>query len=83
MRRKTTIVAIVARCRDESDHVLTKDWAVTGAQLCHNILHWKSLFGCCKGRRSAIKQFSFAAINFSSDRILVNAADGESEAGVI
>ena len=34
MRRLTTVVAMVARCRFYSIHVLTKDSAVTGAQLC-------------------------------------------------
>ena len=34
MRRMTTVVAMVARCRVDSVHVLTKDSAVTGAQLC-------------------------------------------------
>ena len=34
MRRMTTVEAMVARCRDDSVQVLTKDSAVTGAQLC-------------------------------------------------
>ena len=34
MWRMTAVVAIVARCRVYSIHVLTKDMAVTGAQLC-------------------------------------------------
>ena len=34
MRRMTTVVAMVARCRVDSLHVLTKDSVVTGAQLC-------------------------------------------------
>ena len=34
MRRITTVVAMVARCRVNSVHVWTKDSAVTGAQLC-------------------------------------------------
>ena len=33
MRRMTTVMAMVARCRVDSIHVLTKDSAVTGAQL--------------------------------------------------
>ena len=43
----------------DSLHVLTKDLAVTGAQLCQysSCLPWQCLFGCSNGRRSAIKQF--------------------------
>ena len=33
MMRLTTVVAMVARCRVDSLHVLTKDSAVTGAHL--------------------------------------------------
>ena len=42
-----------------SIHVLTKDSAVTGAQLCQysSCLPWLCLFGCGNGWRSAIKQF--------------------------
>ena len=59
MRRLTTVVAIVACFRVDSIHVLTKDSAVTGAQLGQNsfCLPWQCLFGCSNGRRSAIKQF--------------------------
>ena len=59
MRRLTTIVAMVARCRVDSIRVLTKDSAVTGAQLCQYSSCFPSqcLFGCSNGRRSAIKQF--------------------------
>ena len=59
MRRMTTVVAMVARCRVDYLHVLTKDSAVTGAQLCQygSCLPWQCLFGCSNGRRSAIKQF--------------------------
>ena len=59
MRRMTIVVAMIARCLVDSIHVLTKDSAVTGAQLCQNIycLPWQCLFGCGNGRRSAIKQF--------------------------
>ena len=59
MRQMTTVVAKVARCRVYSIHVLTKDLAVTGEQLCQNssCLPWQCLFGCSNGRRSAIKQF--------------------------
>ena len=39
MRRMTTVVAMVVRCRVDSLHVLTKDSAVTGAQLCQ--------YSCC------------------------------------
>ena len=62
MRRLTTVVEIVARCRADSIHVLTKDSDVTGAQLCQNssCLPSQCLFGCSNGRRSAIKQFSMA-----------------------
>ena len=43
----------------DSIHVLTKDSAVTGAQLCQysSCLHWQCLFGCSNGRRSDIRQF--------------------------
>ena len=34
MRRMTTVVAMVERCRVDSVDALTKDTAVTGAQLC-------------------------------------------------
>ena len=59
MRRMTTVVAMAARCRVDSILVLTKDAAVTGAQLCQysSCLHWQCLFGCSNGRRSAIKPF--------------------------
>ena len=59
MRRMTTVVAMVARCRVDTVHVLNKDSAVTGAQLCQHsfCLPWQCLFGCSNGRRSAIKQF--------------------------
>ena len=57
MRRMTTIVAMVVRSRVDSVHVVTKDSAVTGAQLCQysSCLLWQCLFGCSNGRRSAIK----------------------------
>ena len=59
MRQLTTVVAMVARCRVDSIHVLTKDSSVTGAQLCQysSCLPWQCLFGCSNGRRSAIEQF--------------------------
>ena len=55
----TTVVAMVARCRDDSLQVLTKDSAVTGAQLCQygSSLAWHCLFGCSNGLNSANKQF--------------------------
>ena len=58
MRRMTAVVAIVARCRVYSIHVLTKDSAVTGAQLYQysSCLPWQCLFGSSNERRSAIKQ---------------------------
>ena len=60
MRRMTTVEAMVARCRVDSIHVLTKDSAVTGAQLCQysSCLSRQCLFGCSNGRRSAIKLLS-------------------------
>ena len=59
MRRMTIVVAMVARYRVNSVYVLTKDSAVTGAQLSQysSCLSWQCLFGCSNGRRSAIKQF--------------------------
>ena len=59
MRRMTAVVAMVVRCWVDSIHVLTKDSAVTGAQLGQysSCLAWQCLFGCSNGRRSAIKQF--------------------------
>ena len=73
MRRITTVVAMVARCRADSVHVLTKDSAVTGALLfqCCSCLFWQCLFGCSNGRRSAIRRFWWAAFNGNSDRIMV------------
>ena len=58
MRRLTTVVAMVARCRADSIHVLTKDSAVTDAQLCQysSCIPWQCLFDCGNGRRSSIKQ---------------------------
>ena len=52
-------MATVARSQVDSVHVLTKDFAVTGAQLCQysSYLPWQCLFGCSNGWRSAIKQF--------------------------
>ena len=77
MRRLTTIVAIIARCRVYSIHVLTMYSAVTCAQLCQysSYLPWQCLYRCGDGRRSAIKQLWWTAFNGSSDRILVDAAD--------
>ena len=59
MRRMIVAVAIVARCRAYSIHVLNKDSGVTGAQLCQysSCLPWLCLFDCSNGRRSAIRQF--------------------------
>ena len=59
MRRMTTVVAMVARCLIDSIHVLTKDSAVTGAQLCQysSCLPWQCLFGYDNGRRPDIKPF--------------------------
>ena len=59
MRQMNAVVAMVARCRVDSIHVLTKDSSVTGAQLCQysSCLSWQYLFGCSNGRWSAIKQF--------------------------
>ena len=47
MRRMTTVVAMVAHCRVDAVYVLTKDSAVTGAQLCQHssCLPWQCLFG--------------------------------------
>ena len=58
MRRMTTVVAMVARCRVGSLHVLTMYSPVAGAQLCQytSSLPCQCLFGCSNGRRSAIKQ---------------------------
>ena len=59
MRRMTTVMVMVVHCRVDFLHVLTKDSAVTGAQLCKysSCLPLKCLFGCSNGRRSAIEQF--------------------------
>ena len=59
MRRMTADVEMVACCRVYYIHILTKDSAVIGAQLCQNgpCHPWKCLFGCGNGRRSAIRQF--------------------------
>ena len=57
MRRLTTVVAMVERCRVDSIHALTKYSAVAGAQLCQysSCLPWQCLFSYSNGRRSAIK----------------------------
>ena len=72
----TTVVAIVARCRVDSVHVLAKGSAMTGAQLCHysSCLPWQCRFGCSNGQ--------WSAFNGCSDRSLVDAADGRLVAGV-
>ena len=59
MRQITTVVAMVARHLVDSIHVLTKDTAVTGVQLCQysSCLPWQCLLGCSSGRRSDIMQF--------------------------
>ena len=59
MRPLTAVLAMVVRIRVYSIHVLTKDLAVTGAQLCEygSCLLSQGLFGCSNGRRSAIKLF--------------------------
>ena len=59
MRRMTTVVAMDARCRVDSLHVLTKDSAVTGAKMCQysSCLPMQCMFGCSDALRSAIKQF--------------------------
>ena len=58
MRRMTTVVTMVLRCRVDSVHVLIKDSAATG-ELCQysSCLHWQCLFGCSNGRHLAIRQF--------------------------
>ena len=85
MRPMSTVVAMVALSRVDSVHVLTKDSAVTGAQLFQysSCLPWQCLFSCSNGRRSDIKRFCRVAFNGSSDRILVDAADGRLVAGVV
>ena len=59
MRGVTTVMAMVACCRVDSVHVLIKDTALTGAQLCQycSCFLWQCLLGCSNGRWSAIKQF--------------------------
>ena len=59
MMEMTTVVAMSARCRVDSVHVLTKDSAVTGAQLCQycSRLPRQCLCGCSNWRRSTIKLF--------------------------
>ena len=52
-RRVTTVVAMVARYRDDFVHVLTNDSAVTGAQLCQ---HSSCLLG------SAVRLKQWAAV---------------------
>ena len=77
MRRLNTVVEMVACCRDDSIHVLTKDSAVTGAQLCQygSCLPWQSLFGCGNGRPPPIA-------TAEQTRILVDTADDRLVAGV-
>ena len=59
MRRMITVLEMVARFWVDSVHELTKDSAVTGAQLSQHSSRppWQCLFGCCNGRRSAIRPF--------------------------
>ena len=59
MRYMSAVVAMAARCMVDSVYVLTKDSAVTDAQLYQHssCLPWQRLFGCSNGRWSAIKQF--------------------------
>ena len=58
MRRMTIAVAMIARCRVDAVHVLTKDSPVTGTHLCQYgfCLPWQCLFGCSNGRWTANKQ---------------------------
>ena len=58
LRRLTTVMAMAARCRVDSIHVLTKDSSVTCAQMSQysSCLPWKCLFVCCNERRSANEQ---------------------------
>ena len=59
MRRKTTDVAMVVRCRVDSVHVLTKDSAVTCAQLGQysTCLPWQCLFGCSNFSSRPLSRF--------------------------
>ena len=59
MMKTTSVMAMVARCRVYSIHALTKDSALTGAQLCQgsSCLIWQCLFGSGNEQRSAIKQY--------------------------
>ena len=47
MRRMTTVEAMVARCRVDSLHVMTKDLALTGARMYQysSCLPWQCLYG--------------------------------------
>ena len=86
MRRMTTVGATIAHHRVDSVHVLIKDSAVSGAELCLyglNCAPWQCLFGCSNRRRSSIILFLCAAFNGSSDHIVVDASDGRLEAGVV
>ena len=65
----------------DSVHVLTKDSAVTGAQLCQysSCIPWQCLFGCSNGRRSVIKQFDellSMAVLTASWWMLLNGSSG-------
>ena len=59
MRRMTTVVAMVARCRVDSVNAMTEDTTVTNEQLCQysSCFPWQRLCGCSNGRGSDIKQF--------------------------
>ena len=69
MRRMTTAVAMVARFRVDSVHVLTKDSAVTGVQSCQygSCLPWQCLFGC--SNRAKACSDSNEIINESCQRL--------------
>ena len=59
MRRLITVVAMVAHCQVDTLHVLTKDSAVTCAQLCqYSICYpWKCLFAVAMGGGRSLSSF--------------------------
>ena len=59
MRRMTTDVTMVARCRVDSVHVLTKNSVATYANLCQHssCLPWQCQFGCEIGGNRPLSSF--------------------------
>ena len=73
MRRMTSVVTMVARCQVDSLRVLTKDSAVTGAQLWQysSCLPWQCLFGGGRPLGSFDELLSMAVLTASWWMLLI------------